>query len=531
MVICRVCAIMPKRCSIILLVAILLPAVCNAATQCTNNAMESDNATAVLNLVNAAREKLAGGSQNNGKDKDPLPKAGDINKLEWDCDLEANLQVDIDAFDCKGNTFIPAVQVTTFYVYDNIYHGDYDGTNYGDTPVLTNLVKTYLDQIDSVGSEAFVVVDEQVVTSNDSNIFNAVEQYAELMRADATKLACSHKQCPSAADRPELYVYVCCTDKEAFKEGEYNVLYNIYQSTTSTPCPTAPTTPCPTYPTTPCPTYPPARAKREANIANEDVFRKKAKLPKAPPGDNTICSDNEGMTDPLRTLFLNLHNYRRAKLALGEVFGYGDKRLPPAKNMLKLNYACKLEASALQYAADCPSVRSTEFARPNQGENFLRLAKDGFPSFTDAVNMTVYNWWNVVNDTPGIDNTAKLKTRHLRSPITSFIQMAWATTRYLGCSVADCKSYYVTVCRYSPKGNIAGEIAYKPGHTCTECKSGTTCEEELGLSEVAEFFSRPDGKAHSDWWCMLNFNQNESSSLLNLLGQFKQPITIKLAKR
>ncbi|VDN28670.1 unnamed protein product [Cylicostephanus goldi] len=34
------------------------------------------------------------------------------------------------------------------------------------------------------------------------------------MRADATKFACSHRQCPSDATRPELYIYVCCTDKD-----------------------------------------------------------------------------------------------------------------------------------------------------------------------------------------------------------------------------------------------------------------------------------------------------------------------------
>ncbi|VDK56766.1 unnamed protein product [Cylicostephanus goldi] len=113
----------------------------------------------------------------------------------------------------------------------------------------------------------------------------------------------------------------------------------------------------------------------------------------------------------------------RAKLALGEILSYDGRRLPPAKNMLKLSYACELEASATHYAAHCPSMRSRASSRPNQGENFLRLTKVGFPSFAGAVNMTVYDWWSVVGDTRGINNTAELKAHHLRSPIASFTQV------------------------------------------------------------------------------------------------------------
>ncbi|CAJ0601540.1 unnamed protein product [Cylicocyclus nassatus] len=109
------------------------------------------------------------------------------------------------------------------------------------------------------------------------------------------------------------------------------------KGSTGTLCPTASTTPCPKYSsTTRCRTYPPKRAKREAKIADAAIFVKKAKFPKAASGENTICSSNEGMMDSLRTLFLDMHNYRRAKLALGKVTGYNSKRMPPARNMLKL---------------------------------------------------------------------------------------------------------------------------------------------------------------------------------------------------
>ncbi|CAJ0601524.1 unnamed protein product [Cylicocyclus nassatus] len=528
---------MSKIYIVILTVTVLLPVVCNAG-ECTDGTATGNNATEFLKFINGYREKLREGNQTNGQNQTLLP-AGNIQDVEWDCTLEEELQKDLEGWTCgqMKDKYEPSASIRDAHAteWNSDYYDYNDGSHDCEFQGWKDFLFETMKTIDDITKQAFLIDGEQVKLHDDS--FSTVHKYAEWMRSAVTKVACAVKKCSKAdtGSAPE-YALVCATNQPPFKEGEDNVIYDVAPSTTSTtttiatttttpvaptttapttlapttiapataattklattaakestgtpcptysttPCPTYSTTPCPTY-TTPCPTYPPARLKREAGTANENVFKKKAKFSKATSGENTICSSNKGMTDSLRTLFLNMHNYRRAKLALGEVIGYGQQRLSPAKNMLKLSYACKLEASALRYAAHCPSMRSKANARPNQGENFFRLAKVGFPDFADAVNMTVYNWWDVVRDTPGIDKNAKLQTRRPRSPIVSFTQMAWATTRYLGCSIADCNSYYVTVCRYSPKGHIAGKMVYKPGPTCTECKSGTTCEEELGL--------------------------------------------------
>ncbi|CAJ0591430.1 unnamed protein product [Cylicocyclus nassatus] len=501
---------------------VLLPAICNALhldPECEDGVVVGTNATAFLEFINSYRRKLVEGTQNNGKDQDPLPKAINVKDVEWDCELEEYAQLQMTKRPC-GFVVDPG------YPWDDV-SGEHAGVymaayfnvsdNY-DNPWENaiswhDLVEPVLQVIDNIDKAAFTIEYGRVALKNDT--FDDVRKYAEWVRADVTKIACAVEYCTIT---PNQFTMLCITDQPPIQKGSNYTLYEAETATiattsatttttiasttiastaattkittslattptvpTGTPCPTAPTTPCPTAPTTPCPTYPPARAKREVKTVNVDVFVKRGKLPKAAPGENQICSNNIGMTDSLRTLFLNMHNYRRAKLALGKVISYNRKRMPPAKNIFKLSYACGLEAAALRYATYCPSTKSKANVRPLQGENFLRLAKVGFSSFADAVNMTVYDWWDIVNDTPVIDNTAKLLIRRLRSPIATFTQMAWATTRFLGCAIADCNSYYVSVCRYSPEGNVIGEMVYKPGRTCTECKRGTTCEEELGL--------------------------------------------------
>ncbi|CAJ0591431.1 unnamed protein product [Cylicocyclus nassatus] len=434
---------------------------------------------------------------------------------EWDCDFEEYLQEDVNWHQCDYlDNYKPYSEIASNY--SCVYKGsDFEiDPDYQFANVIgwDELLIPYLQVIDEIDKAAFSIEYGRVAMKDET--FDDVHDYAEWMRADVTKVACALKRCIL---NKAQYATICCTDQKPIQKGSNYTLYETETTTTTTtttpattattiastaiastaattenttsvantptatPCPTAPTTPCPTAPTTPCPTYPPARAKREVKAVNAHVFVKRGKLPKAAPDENTICSSNIGMTDSIRALFLDMHNYRRAKLALGEVTTYNRKRMLPAKNMMKLSYACGLEASALRYAAHCPLTKSKASVRPNQGENFLRLAKVGFSSCADAVNMTVYDWWDVVNDTPVIDNTAKLLTRRLRSPIATFTQMAWATTRFLGCAIADCNSYYVSICRYSPEGNVIGEMVYEPGHTCTECSRGTTCEEELGL--------------------------------------------------
>ncbi|CAJ0600876.1 unnamed protein product [Cylicocyclus nassatus] len=259
-------------------------------------------------------------------------------------------------------------------------------------------------------------------------------------------------------------------------------------TTTTTKKPKLSTTPCPTAPTvrkvprttTRCPTLPmSARAGRKAR----DVFnliKEKALFPEAELEDKEICPDSF-MTNRLRIRFLEMHNYRRALVALGKI-RFKGKSLPQAQNMQKLRYDCKLEEVAAHYASQCPERSFREISTKEIGENFLRIGDD-VGDFEEAVIATVSIWWDAAKRFGAIDPLMLLKSRNFGPRILSFTQMAWATTRYIGCSIVKCSSSYVSVCRYQPRGNVIKELVYKPGNTCTDCATGSKCIEELGLCD------------------------------------------------
>ncbi|CAJ0601082.1 unnamed protein product, partial [Cylicocyclus nassatus] len=219
-------------------------------------------------------------------------------------------------------------------------------------------------------------------------------------------------------------------------------------SNTTTPKTTKPkrsTTPCPTYPTTkkpktttPCPTLPPsARAKREARANYTSFIKEKALFPKAELDDKGICADIF-MTNTLRTRFLELPQTRAGKY------------LSQARNMFKLRYDCKLEEKAALYASQCPERRSRASTREGDGENFLRI-RDDVGDFENAVNATVSVWWRGAKRFGALNPPILINSHHFGPRLFSFSQMAWATTRYIGCSIVKCSSSYVSFCRYQPR--------------------------------------------------------------------------------
>ncbi|KHJ98551.1 hypothetical protein OESDEN_01464 [Oesophagostomum dentatum] len=61
-------------------------------------------------------------------------------------------------------------------------------------------------------------------------------------------------------------------------------------------------------------------------------------------------------------------------------------------------------------------------------------------------------------------------------------QLAWATTKFVGCAVQDCGGKkMVVVCNYSPAGNVKDHVIYEMGKPCLNCPSGTSCFPDEGL--------------------------------------------------
>ncbi|KAL6740558.1 hypothetical protein Aduo_013902 [Ancylostoma duodenale] len=96
----------------------------------------------------------------------------------------------------------------------------------------------------------------------------------------------------------------------------------------------------------------------------------------------------------------------------------------------------------------------------------------------------VYKWRKTIRDVYyWSGNSVIFRRFHDQQPISSFIQMAWATSNKVGCSIVRCRddNRYVGVCRYSPRGNVNSNI-YQIGAPCSKTPTGvSTCDSTEGL--------------------------------------------------
>ncbi|EYC30789.1 hypothetical protein Y032_0004g1771 [Ancylostoma ceylanicum] len=190
------------------------------------------------------------------------------------------------------------------------------------------------------------------------------------------------------------------------------------------------------------------------------------------------------MTDALRNLYLRLHNSKRSLLATGQVPRKNGKTLPTASDMRKMTYDCELEKEAIHWASQCPTTHSQQSTRPKIGENFKTFSAAGHPSFEEAAENSINEWWKVMSTVNYFPTVVYFRRLHVGKPITSFTQMAWSRSYKLGCSIVKCTTSqrYVSVCRYSPRGNYATSKIYNNGGVCTDCPSGATnCNPSEGL--------------------------------------------------
>ncbi|CAJ0601075.1 unnamed protein product [Cylicocyclus nassatus] len=485
----------------------LLPAFVIGDLQCANGALDEDYIQLVLTPINAAREKLQNGKEKNGPDGDYLPEARYMETLKWSCDLEERAISVLGVKYCPDNPeqIDKVDSAKRSHGKAEILHFNWD-LDYGTGSRMAEMLESFY--LPALSKEEY-----QLDVSSDGIRFSGGDErlagYADLMRANTTEIGCAKEECG------KFIKTYCITNQPPIKNGEiiyeplwttttnsattattnsaittttsFTITTTTTMTTTTTKKPKLSTTPCPTAPTmrkvprttTPCPTLPTsATAKRKAREVN--LIKEKALFPEAELEDKEMCPDSF-MTNRLRIRFLEMHNYRRALVALGKI-RFKGKSLPQAQNMQKLRYDCKLEEVAAHYASQCPERSFRESSTKEIGENFLRIG-DNVGGFEEAVNATVSIWWAGARRFGAIDPSMLLKSRNFGPRILSLTQMAWATTRYIGCSIVKCSSSYVSVCRYQPRGNVIKELVYKPGNTCTDCATGSKCIEELGLCD------------------------------------------------
>ncbi|XGW24657.1 hypothetical protein V3C99_006243 [Haemonchus contortus] len=195
----------------------------------------------------------------------------------------------------------------------------------------------------------------------------------------------------------------------------------------------------------------------------------------ATPGPTTTPGTPLTMTEAVRDKIINMHNYRRSRLAQGLVpNGTSGKNLPQGTDIAQMQYNQTLEDAAQKYANTCPTGISPVSSREGMGEIYQSLPSNTL-TLMDAIEMALKASWHpimVIGFDPNLEFTDS--TLHLSTAPLMFTQMAWGATYQVGCGATRCSDNTTVICRYNPSGNIPGQTIYTAGSTCSACPGDCT---------------------------------------------------------
>ncbi|XP_055927923.1 CRISP/Allergen/PR-1-like [Argiope bruennichi] len=180
---------------------------------------------------------------------------------------------------------------------------------------------------------------------------------------------------------------------------------------------------------------------------------------------------------------VNLHNNRRNDVASGHT------NLPPAKNMLQMEWDYELAAVAQSYANQC--IYAHDKANCRRVRNFgvgqnIAIQKDtGGHTVPDPDwNFAVNEWFAEIRYFSSQMICPFEPPTQGSQEYRHFSQLAWANSFRVGCGYVLYKEGNVFqnetytrlyVCNYGPTGNVYGECVYEAGNPCGNCPYNTCC--------------------------------------------------------
>lgn len=218
---------------------------------------------------------------------------------------------------------------------------------------------------------------------------------------------------------------------------------------------------------------------------------------------NDSCQNFEMLEfkDEGRQYLLDLHNYFRNRLAIGEETRGGNSE---ATNMNVLNWHEELEYKAACYVRWCALGKTDECTKlkafKSAGQNvFVFKWKTEHINYKDLIwlKQAVFTWYDEILNFKKSKIGCYTQTG-LKKQISRFTQLIWATTTHVGCSrafsteteadqIVPIKNINIA-CFYGPKGNVALEKIYKVGDPASECTTNATVGE---LSEYPGLCGTP----------------------------------------
>ncbi|KAL6744484.1 hypothetical protein Aduo_017413 [Ancylostoma duodenale] len=402
---------------------------------CTNNLITDAWREAVLNRHNTLRKRLAEGKQQ-GK-KVQLLAAANMNKLNWDCNME--MLVDENIEKCSA----PAAPPQNTYAMTSAeipIRGECNAIN-----LVEDKLKTWWK--------------EGAGEMTDNNV-KADNPFAQMANAVTDGFACSYRRCQG-----KLFL-LCFYNQKAKAAG--NALYQAVAQAGDPPCGN-----CPVYPTNP----PGQKVPCVEALCQFPLTE--AKIPSTVCGSGAQACVGE-FSDEFRLAALDMHNYYRRLLATGWA---KDKQITyarPGVKMIELEYNKGLEDKAITNANKCPT---TAAGGPGESVWVVSGGNNYEMPHLEAIGKAVKDWWAPVEAT-GFGKNLEYTTDTENGALKYAANMAYEATTQIGCAVKNCPPQGVTVvdCQYNP-AITDGDTIYTTGNKpCSKCRDtqGTTACSTLG---------------------------------------------------
>ncbi|EYC25680.1 hypothetical protein Y032_0011g1329 [Ancylostoma ceylanicum] len=398
--------------------------------KCRNSLIAEEWRRKMLNVHNDNRRKLAKGSQR-GEGGAPLPTAKNMNQLIWDCSLEDVAYE--QAVKCTESVTPPA--------------------GYG---AVSSMIWT---------------------KAKPCNAWNkTVQAVKDIWRAGSTKQA-SHKKVAGNDDFSQMAYYKTsgigcsyswCTGRLSLvcvynKDGAAASVKKLYTKGGAGDT---------------CKSCEPNKNQKNCVDGLCDVS-----LPYVP-SISTICprafsSFAVWLTDDLRTIALDMHNYYRRLLAMGWA---KDKQITYAKTaaaMPELTYDCGIEELIMGGLIDCAGKPVA--TKRLQTYSFYVFKPYNAP-VEEALQKVIERWWSPLAEKGIPDNKY-----HEGEELENYVNIASSQTRKVGCGISACyrKGWIEIQCGYGMDEYIDdGDDIYEAGKTCRNCaklKPAMRCSRLGGL--------------------------------------------------
>ncbi|KAK6758515.1 hypothetical protein RB195_016002 [Necator americanus] len=190
---------------------------------------------------------------------------------------------------------------------------------------------------------------------------------------------------------------------------------------------------------------------------------------------NTICPNNQAISDTIRNVFLKRHNQIRSRVAQGTFALKNGVYARRASKMIKLNYNCDAEKSANDWAQKCKD----DISWTNKYDE-VRYAYKGPKTDLEAITRATIKIWRSEAGTGSFlqgPNDKNVYGPYLGIP--NLAKILWDEHKEIGCSVVKCSNFTNVVCHYAPKLFTTGGQIYKMGEPCKRCSGNAVCENGL----------------------------------------------------